>query len=232
MQTLQSALSIVHARIKKAAQLANRPPESIALIAVSKTFSATAIAHAYHLGQRAFGENYVQEAITKISTLSHLRNQLIWHFIGPLQSNKTQLIATHFDWVHSLDRFKIAQRLSQQRPPHLPPLQVCLQVNISDEISKHGINSNEVTALALQVNQLKNINLRGLMAIPAPTQQPDHKPFIKLRKLLETCNQTLIQQHFPIMDTLSMGMSADLEIAIIEGATMLRIGNAIFGVRK
>jgi len=156
----------------------------------------------------------------------------VWHFIGPVQSNKTQIIATHFDWLHSLDRLRIAQRLHDQRPPDLAPLQVCLQVNISREASKSGLAPDAVIELALQVNQFKNLRLRGLMALPAPSILPDPEPFRQLRELFDVCNHRLVQHHFPLLDTLSMGMSADLETAIKEGATIVRVGSAIFGERE
>ena len=224
---LQTALSAVQYRIANATRLADRPSGSVKLLAVSKTFPVEAIIAAH-----GFGENYVQEALEKIVALASLRHQLVWHFIGPVQSNKTQIIATHFDWLHSLDRLKIAQRLHDQRPSHLTPLQVCLQVNISHEASKSGLAPDAVIELALQVSQLKNLRLRGLMALPAPSTLPDPAPFRQLRELFDLCNHRLAQHHFPLLDTLSMGMSADLETAIKEGATIVRVGSAIFGERE
>lgn len=229
---LQTALSAVQYRIAHATRLADRPSGSVKLLAVSKTFPVEAIIAAHGLGVCDFGENYVQEAVEKIIALAFLRHQLVWHFIGPVQSNKTQIIATHFDWLHSLDRLKIAQRLHDQRPSHLTPLQVCLQVNISHEVSKSGLAPDAVVEMALQVSQLKNLRLRGLMALPAPSALPDSQPFRQLRELFDLCNHRLAQHRFPLLDTLSMGMSADLETAIKEGATIVRVGSAIFGERN
>lgn len=231
-EALQLALSDVQQRIDQAARAAGRSPGSVLLLAVSKTFSASSIIAAHRLGICHFGENYVQEALKKMTLLSELREQLIWHFIGPVQSNKTQLIATHFDWLHSLDRLKIAQRLDHQRPSHLPPLQVCLQINISHESSKSGVAPRDAIALALQISQFRNLRLRGFMTIPAPSVLPNPQPFRQLRELFDECNRTLAQYHLSTMDTLSMGMSADLEVAIAEGATIVRVGSAIFGKRK
>lgn len=231
-EALQTALSAVQSRITNAMRLADRPSGSVRLLAVSKTFPVEAIIAAHRLGLRDFGENYVQEAVAKIVALASLRSQLVWHFIGPVQSNKTQIIATHFDWLHSLDRLKIAQRLHDQRPPDSAPLQVCLQVNISHEATKSGLTPDAVIELALQVSQLKNLRLRGLMALPAPSILPDPEPFRQLRELFDVCNHRLAQHHFPLLDTLSMGMSADLETAIKEGATIVRVGSAIFGERE
>lgn len=237
---LQTALTKIHARIQQATHLAQRPVESVQLLAVSKTIPATIIAAAYACGQTAFGENYVQEGVNKIQALTELRPHLTWHFIGPLQSNKTLAIATHFDWVHSIDRLKIAQRLHQQRPTTLNPLQVCVQVNISREKSKSGVLPEETLALLLQISKLDRLQLRGLMAIPAPAAiAPSNstnttlaqQPFAEMQQLFKTCNAQLQQHHLPLMDTLSMGMSADLELAIAEGATIIRIGTAIFGTR-
>jgi pyridoxal phosphate enzyme (YggS family) len=229
---LQTALSAVQSRITDATRLADRPSGSVKLLAVSKTVAPEAIIAAHRLGVCDFGENYVQEALAKIVALAPLRAELVWHFIGPLQSNKTQIIATHFDWLHSLDRLKIAQRLDQQRPPDLAPLQVCVQVNISHENSKSGLPPEAVIEFVLQVSQLKNLRLRGLMALPAPGAVPDPEPFKLLKELLNKCNHRLAQHHLPLLDTLSMGMSADLETAIKEGATIVRVGSAIFGERK
>ena len=207
---------------------AQRDVQSVTLLAVSKTFPADNVREAVACGQRRFGENYVQEALDKIQSLADLRPQLEWHLIGPLQSNKTRVVAEHFDWVHSVDRLKIAERLSAQRPPHLPPLQLCLQVNISQEDTKSGLAPSEVRDVAHQVAALPNIKLRGLMAIPEPAadREAQRAPHRALRNLLDTLNQEGLQ-----LDTLSMGMTADLEAAILEGATIVRIGTAIFGTR-
>ena len=202
--------------------------QAVTLLAVSKTQPASAVREAAAAGQRAFGENYVQEALDKIAALADLRSQLEWHLIGPLQSNKTRVVAEAFDWVHSVDRLKIAQRLSDQRPPHLAPLQLCLQVNISGEDSKSGVAPADVPALAQAVAALPNVRLRGLMAIPEPAADPQAQraPHRALRELLAQ-----LQAQGLAVDTLSMGMSADLEAAVTEGATMVRIGTALFGAR-
>lgn len=226
----------VQYRVDAAAEEAGRDPETIGLIAVSKAFPASAIEEAMHAGQTAFGENYVQEGIDKIKQLDKLRPWLEWHFIGPLQSNKTSEIAEHFDWMHSIDRFKIAERLSVQREPHarLGPLQVCVQVNISEEESKSGVRPSEVLALCEQIAPLRGLTLRGLMAIPAPSKDPQEqsKSFAAVRELFESIrNQKDMTSGFHNFDTLSMGMSDDLEAAIAEGATMVRVGSAIFGQR-
>lgn len=226
----------VQYRVDAAAEEAGRDPETIGLIAVSKAFPASAIEEAMHAGQTAFGENYVQEGIDKIKQLDKLRPWLEWHFIGPLQSNKTSEIAEYFDWMHSIDRFKIAERLSVQREPHarLGPLQVCVQVNISEEESKSGVRPSEVLALCEQIAPLRGLTLRGLMAIPAPSKDPQEqsKSFAAVRELFESIrNQKDMTSGFHNFDTLSMGMSDDLEAAIAEGATMVRVGSAIFGQR-
>jgi len=218
----------VHERVASACALASRPVESITLLAVSKTFGPESVREAFAAGERRFGENYVLEGIEKIAALADLRQQIEWHLIGPLQSNKTRVVAEAFDWVHSVDRLKIAQRLSDQRPAHLPPLQVCLQVNISKESSKSGLKPDETLAVALAVAALPRVTLRGLMAIPEPAedfaeQRAAHRA---LRELLES-----LQASGLVVDTLSMGMSADLEAAVAEGATIVRIGTAIFGKR-
>ena len=223
-------------RIDAAAEEYGRDPETIQLIAVSKTFPSAAIEEAMHAGQRAFGENYVQEAVDKIKQLDKLRPWLEWHFIGPLQSNKTAEIAEHFDWMHTIDRPKIAERLSVQREPHarLGPLQVCVQVNISGEESKSGVHPSEALALCEQIAPLRGLTLRGLMAIPEPTQNPNEqrKSFAAVRELFESIRmQKEMTAGFHNFDTLSMGMSEDLEAAIAEGATMIRVGSAIFGQR-
>lgn len=205
--------------------------QSVTLLNVSKTFTSDAVRAAHAAGERRFGENYVQEALDKIEALADLRKDIEWHLIGPLQSNKTRQVAEAFDWVHSVDRLKIAQRLSEQRPAGLPPLQVCLQVNISNEPSKSGVAPADVPALAREVAALPRLNLRGLMAIPEPAAdiQAQRVPHRALAALLAEINT---QQQDLQLDTLSMGMSADLEAAIAEGATIVRVGSAIFGARE
>ena len=209
-----------------AAIAAARTANEICLLAVSKTFPASAIREAYRAGQTCFAESYVQEALAKIAALQDL--SIEWHFIGPVQSNKTKSIAENFAWVHSVDRLKIADRLSAQRPAHLPPLQLCLQVNISDEDSKSGVSPDEALALAKDIASLPNLTLRGLMTVPAPSDDEavQRNAFARLRKLQDEINQ----QGFHL-DTLSMGMSHDFTSAIQEGANMVRIGSAIFGDR-
>ncbi len=228
--SISENLQLVQHRIATSAQAAGRDPTSIRLLAVSKTFDAQAVLTAAQAGQRAFGENYVQEAIDKISATRELNPdlQLEWHFIGPIQSNKTRQIAEHFDWVHSVDRLKIAQRLSEQRPVDMPPLQICLQVNVSGEATKSGLEPDALLELARVVNTLPNIRLRGLMAIPEPTEDVEQQraAFAKLRLMQNDLQAVGIQT-----DTLSMGMSADMDAAIAEGATIVRIGTAIFGDR-
>ena len=227
MTTIATNLQAVHDRIRRAAQSAGRPPSAIALVAVSKTWPAEKIAEAHACGQNAFGENYVQEAMGKITRLAHL--PLEWHFIGPIQSNKTRGIAEHFQWVHSVEREKIAIRLNDARPARLPPLNVCIQVNVSGQASKSGVAPGDELALARAITALPQLRLRGLMAIPEPT--PDagvqRRRFARLRELKDG----LVAAGFAL-DTLSMGMSDDLEAAILEGATMVRVGTAIFGQRK
>lgn len=199
------------------------------MLAVSKTRPAEDVRSAFEVGQRAFGENYVQEALDKIEALADLRSRLEWHLIGPLQSNKTRAVAETFDWVHSIDRLKVAQRLSEQRPAWAPALQVCLQVNVSGEASKSGVAPAQLPELARAVAALPRLQLRGLMSIPEPAQTPEarRRPHRQLRELLEQLKGEL---RLPL-DTLSMGMSDDLEEAVLEGATMVRIGTAIFGRR-
>jgi pyridoxal phosphate enzyme (YggS family) len=198
----------------------------VTLVAVSKTRPATAIRSAYEEGQRDFGENYLQEALEKIAAFPG--EALVWHFIGPIQSNKTRAIAEHFDWVHSVDRLKLARRLNDQRPPDMPPLNVCLQVNISGEASKSGVEPEALAALATSVAELPRLRLRGLMAIPAASDDPEQqrRPFRALREALERLRADGLA-----LDTLSMGMTNDLEAAIAEGATLVRVGTAIFGPR-
>ena len=227
---ISAQLAQVREGIAEAARGAGRAPESVTLLAVSKTFSPEAVIEAADAGQREFGENYVQEALDKIVAVRTRRPDLdlIWHFIGPLQSNKTRLVAEQVDWVHSVDRLKIAQRLSDQRPDSLPPLNICLQVNVSGEASKSGVTPEELPALASAVIGLPRLRLRGLMAIPEPENDPvlQRRPFALLRDL----QRQLIADGIPA-DTLSMGMSADMAAAIAEGATIVRIGTAIFGQR-
>lgn len=219
-------LDAVVARIQAAERRFQRPPGSVELLAVSKTQPAAAIAAAAAAGQIRFGENYLQEACDKMTELAAL--DLEWHFIGPVQANKTRLIAERFAWVHSVDRLKIAERLNAQRPDDLPPLNVCLQVNISGETSKHGLDASELSATACAVAKLPRLRLRGLMAIPAPATEfaAQREPLARLRRLREE----LIAEGLTL-DTLSMGMSDDLEAAIAEGSTLVRIGTAIFGPR-
>jgi pyridoxal phosphate enzyme (YggS family) len=226
MSSICEKLQQVRERIALACAAAQRDVRSVTLLAVSKTFDSVAVRDAFDAGQRAFGENYVQEALQKMDALAAL--PIEWHLIGPLQSNKTRVVAERFGWVHSIDRLKIAQRLSDQRPDHLPPLNVCLEVNISGEASKSGLACHAVAAVASQVAALPRLRLRGLMAIPEPLAGFDAQrvPHRRLRELFEALRRDGLA-----LDTLSIGMSADLEAAIAEGATMVRVGTAIFGVR-
>jgi PLP dependent protein len=228
MAMIADNIQQVHARVARACALTSRPVESVTLLVVSKTFGAESVREAVAAGERRFGENYVAEGVEKIAALADLRDEIEWHLIGPLQSNKTRVVAEQFDWVHSVDRLKIAQRLSDQRPAHLRPLQICLQVNISGEASKSGLPVEDVLAVALEVDALPRVKLRGLMAIPesAADFELQRAPHRRLRELLGT-----LQAEGLAVDTLSMGMSADLEAAIAEGATIVRIGTAIFGKR-
>jgi PLP dependent protein len=230
MVSIASRLQEVKGRLSGACLAAARPANSVTLLAVSKTFAAGAVREAFAAGQREFGENYVQEALAKISELADLRSQIVWHLIGPLQSNKTRGVAEAFDWVHSVDRLKIAQRLAEQRPAHLPPLNLCLQVNVSGESSKAGVAPAELPALAQAVAALpaNQVRLRGLMSIPEPAvgMQAQRAPHRVLRALFDG-----LRSQGLLLDTLSMGMSADLEAAAAEGATLVRVGSAIFGVR-
>jgi pyridoxal phosphate enzyme (YggS family) len=230
MSSISQNLQAVRERIAGAARAAGRAADAVALLAVSKTFGPDAVIEAALAGQRAFGENYLQEALDKIAAVRTARPDLLleWHFIGPIQSNKTRPIAEHFDWVHSVDREKIAHRLSEQRPAQLPPLNICLQVNISGEASKSGVAPEEVLALARSVAAMPRLRLRGLMAIPEPAAdvEQQREPFRDLREL-----QRQVQAAGIPLDTLSMGMSADLDAAVQEGATIVRIGTAIFGQR-
>lgn len=223
MSTIAENIAKVAGRIRDAAQAAGRNEHAVGLLAVSKTKPVSALREAYASGQRDFGENYLQEALDKQSELGDL--DITWHFIGPIQSNKTKAIAAHFDWVHSVDRLKIAERLSAQRPEGLPPLNICLQVNISGEATKSGCLPAELPGLASAIQALPGLRLRGLMAIPEPQDDParQREPFAQLRELQASLNLPL--------DTLSMGMSHDLEAAIAEGATWVRIGTALFGAR-
>ena len=227
MTPISANLQAVHARIAAAARAAGRDEKDISLLAVSKTWPAGHVREAAAAGQRAFGENYVQEGVAKVAELAPLG--LDWHFIGPLQSNKTRPVAEHFDWVHSIERMKIAERLAEQRPAGLAPLNVCLQVNVSGEASKSGCAPAEAIALAKAIAALPNLRLRGLMCIPEPVEdiQAQRRPFRQLRELYEQ----LRGDGLPL-DTLSMGMSHDIEAAIAEGATMVRVGTAIFGERS
>ena len=229
---VQGNLAAVIERISRAAAAVSRDSAGLTLLAVSKTFGVVEVLAAARAGQRCFGENYVQEAVEKMAQAAARwpGPPLQWHMIGPIQSNKTRAIAEHFDWVHSVDRLKIAQRLSEQRPDHLPPLQVLLQVNVSGEASKSGAAPEELSALALAVAALPRLRLRGLMAIPAPTDdvQRQRAAFARLRALLERLRRQLPDL---TLDTLSMGMSADLESAIAEGSTLVRVGTGIFGAR-
>ncbi|MHC8336305.1 YggS family pyridoxal phosphate-dependent enzyme [Pseudomonas sp. LB3P25] len=223
MSTIADNIAQVSSRIHAAALAAQRDEDSIQLLAVSKTKPAEALREAYAAGLRDFGENYLQEALSKQLELADL--PLIWHFIGPIQSNKTRAIAEHFAWVHSVDRLKIAQRLSEQRPADLPPLNICIQVNVSGEDSKSGCTPDDLPALANAISELPRIKLRGLMAIPEPTEDraAQDAAFAAVQRLQTSLNLPL--------DTLSMGMSHDLESAIAQGATWVRIGTALFGAR-
>lgn len=228
ISNLPHNLAALRARIAGACAAAGRRPDAVALLAVSKTFGADAIRAAHAAGQRRFGENYLQEALAKQAALADL--DLEWHFIGPIQANKTRDLAAHFSWVHGVDRLKIAQRLSDQRPAALPPLQVCVQVNISGEASKSGCTADEAPALCAAIAQLPRLQLRGLMAIPAaPAPGADARaPFCALLAL----HARIAAKLGADFDTLSAGMSDDLEAAIAEGSTIVRIGSAIFGTRE
>jgi PLP dependent protein len=232
MASIAENILQVRGRISSACRAFDRLPATVQLLAVSKTCQGVSVREAFAAGQRDFGENYVQEALGKIAELADLRtggaDALRWHLIGPLQSNKAREVAANFDWVHSVDRMKLAQRLSDLRPPDLPPLQICLQVNISGEQSKSGVSPEAALALAREVAMLPRLKLRGLMAIPEPAGDlaAQRVPHRALRKLLEAMNAEGLG-----LDTLSIGMSADLEAAIAEGATWVRVGTAIFGSR-
>ncbi|GGC94263.1 YggS family pyridoxal phosphate-dependent enzyme [Vreelandella lutescens] len=226
---LPESLASARERLRQALEDAGRSPASATLLAVSKTKPAEMLREAWQHGQREFGENYLQEALDKQMALEDL-DGIVWHFIGPLQSNKTRAVAEQFAWVHSVDRLKIAKRLSEQRPEALPPLNVCLQVNISREATKSGVLPEDALALAQEIAALPGLALRGLMAIPAPaeTLEAQRQPLAALRQLLEELQAALPDAP---LDTLSMGMSDDLEAAVLEGATLVRLGTAIFGAR-
>jgi pyridoxal phosphate enzyme (YggS family) len=230
MGSIVTRLQEVKRRIAAASSSAGRDADSVTLLAVGKTQPAEALRAAHAAGQRDFGENYVQEALAKIEAMRDLRADLVWHLIGPLQSNKTRAVAEAFDWVHSVDRLKVAERLAAQRPPAMAPLQLCLQVNLSGESSKSGVSPAELPALARAVAALPvdRVRLRGLMAIPAPADgfEAQRVPHRRLRELLQA-----LRAQGLALDTLSMGMSDDLEAAIAEGATLVRVGSAIFGAR-
>jgi len=230
MSTIAGNLQAVEATIQVACEAAARPRSTVQLLAVSKTFPAEAVLEAAACGQRAFGENYLQEGVDKIAAVAKALpdTPLEWHFIGPIQSNKTKPIAVNFDWVHTVERLKIAQRLSEQRPAERGPLNICLQVNISGEATKSGVHPDELLELAREVARLPNLRLRGLMAIPEPEADPELQrvPFARLRALA----QDIVKDGI-FIDTLSMGMSGDMRSAILEGASIVRVGSAIFGAR-
>ena len=227
MTTIAANLEAVRKRIHAACLAAGRDPEQVHLLAVSKTFGPEAVLQAHTAGQTAFGENYIQEAVEKMAALAHL--PLEWNCIGPIQSNKTRLVAQHFAWAHTVDRLKVAQRLSEQRPPDLPPLQVCIQVNVDGGANKSGVTPAEVQALAREVAALPQLTLRGLMCIPEPA--PDFAAsqalFLRAKALFDQ-----LRAQGLALDTLSMGMTADLEAAIHAGSTLVRVGTAIFGGRS
>lgn len=231
MSAISRNLQAVHGLISTSVKQVLRQPENVHLLAVSKSWGADAIIEAAQAGQQSFGENYEQEAVAKMAAVKAARPDLAleWHFIGPVQGNKTRSIAEHFDWVHTVDRERIARRLSEQRPAHLPPLNVCIQVNISGEDSKSGVLPEETEALARRIIALPGLRLRGLMAIPQSESTPEkqREPFRKMQELFQA-----LCAHGIEMDTLSMGMSDDLDSAIAEGATMVRVGTAIFGQRN
>ncbi|MGR4870685.1 YggS family pyridoxal phosphate-dependent enzyme [Variovorax sp. LARHSF232] len=228
MTTIADKLQQVRTRIDAACKACGRDAASVRLLAVSKTFPEAALRAAHAAGQSAFGENYVQEGVAKIQALADLRSAIEWHCIGPLQSNKTRVVAEHFDWVHSIDRLKIAQRLSEQRPAQLPPLQLCLQVNVDGGANKSGVTPPEALALARQVVELPKVRLRGLMAIPEPAESFEEQRALFLRAT--ALYEEMRAAGMPL-DVLSLGMSADLEAAVAAGSTMVRVGTAIFGGR-
>lgn len=232
MTTIADQLYAVRAQIAAAAQQAGRAPEAVRLLAVSKTFPATAVREAAQAGQRDFGENYIQEGVEKIAALRAMPDMpaLTWHCIGPIQSNKTRLVAEHFDWAHTIDRLKIAQRLNEQRPAQLPPLQVCIQVNVDGGSTKSGCSAQEAVELARQIAQLPRLQLRGVMSIPDP--QPDAAAMLAVHRQVVAVFETLRQlPGLECLDTVSLGMTADLDSAIAAGSTMVRVGSGIFGAR-
>lgn len=228
MATIAENLQRVTDRISQACSRFGRSADSVTLLAVSKTFPGVTVREAFAAGQRRFGENYVQEGVAKVAELADLRDQLEWHLIGPLQSNKTRVVAETFDWVHTVDRLKVAERLNEQRPTDLPPLQVCIQVNTSGEDSKHGIPPSEALPLAQAVRSLPRLRLRGVMALPAPSADPraQAEQLSRVRAVFDSLTAAGIP-----LDTLSMGMSQDLEEAIAQGSTLVRVGTALFGER-
>ena len=228
MQTIAERLKTTYVRIEQATAQANRPLKSVRLLAVSKTKPVSDIRLAYEAGQRLFGENYIQEGIEKIQTLTALED-IEWHMIGPIQSNKTRLVAEHFDWVQSVDRLKIARRLNDQRPATLPPLNVCIQLNLDDEASKSGVSAAELPALIDDISRLEHLQLRGLMAIPSASASAAQQ-----QETLSRLAELFGQYHTKLsnFDTLSVGMSGDLEVAIAHGSHMVRVGTAIFGARN
>lgn len=228
MQTIAERLKLAHERIDQATARSHRPSNSVQLLAVSKTKPVSDIRQAYEAGQRLFGENYIQEGVEKIQALSELED-IEWHMVGPIQSNKTRLVAAHFDWVQSVDRLKIARRLNEQRPSHLEPLNVCIQLNLNDESSKSGIGAEQLPELVEQIEQFENLCLRGIMAIPQ-AEVSDAQQNDTLRQLAELFGQ--YHTKLSNFDTLSVGMSGDLEAAIAHGSTMVRVGTAIFGARR
>ncbi|PNH77752.1 YggS family pyridoxal phosphate-dependent enzyme [Vibrio diazotrophicus] len=230
MSSIQQNIKDIIPQIERAQQKCGRSPDSVQLLAVSKTKPVEAVLEAAQAGQHSFGENYVQEGVEKVQYFQHNHPELKleWHFIGPLQSNKTRLIAENFDWMHTIDRAKIAQRLSEQRPANLPPLQVLIQVNTSGEASKSGISENEVFELAELISGLPNLMLRGLMSIPENVSDYESQ-FAAFKKLADL--KAKLAERFPNIDTLSMGMSGDMEAAIAAGSTIVRIGTAVFGQR-
>lgn len=231
MNDIASNLHFIRSQIDMACIQTNRDPKHVQLLAVSKTKPVESILAAYHAGQRQFGESYVQDAIPKIEHIANIEkiSDIEWHFIGPLQSNKTRSVAEHFSWVHSIERLKIAQRLNEQRPDHLPPLNICIQINISGEETKSGIQTSDVDALVAEIEQLPKLQLRGLMCIAENTDDLEavRANFISMQQLFNE-----LKKRYPSVDTLSMGMTDDMKIAIASGSTMVRIGTAIFGSRE
>lgn len=237
MTTIGNNIQLVRARMAQACERAGRPPASVALLAVSKTFGPEAVYAAAQAGQRAFGENYIQEAVEKMAAVRALpplpAPALEWHCIGPIQSNKTRLVAEHFDWAHTVDRLKTAQRLSDQRPAHLPPLMVCIQVNVDGGTTKSGVPPEEAVALARAVAQLPRLRLRGVMSIPEPA--PDFEAQCALHRRVRAVFDAIVAAGgagLEAFDTLSLGMTADLEAAVQAGSTLVRVGSGIFGARS